>query len=127
MSSRRRPSLFPPNFFLLFLTFLLFFFFFFVAQCHEEIAWSSDPETLKVTQAFREGTIHQHIYQQVRNELLSFFLLLDFVPELKLIYLRFLFEQDGKTLDFLYYFDYLRAYPHVYSEMTKPYGPPGGK
>jgi len=62
------------------------------------------------------------------KELLSFFLLfLDFAPELKLMYLRFLFEQDGKTLDFLYYFDYLRAYPHVYNEMTKPYGPPGGK
>jgi len=122
LPTRLYPSLFHPNYF-----FCFSLSFFFVAQCHEEIAWSSDPETLKVTQAFREGTIHQHIYQQVRKELLLFLLLLDFVPKLKLMYLRFLFEQDGKTLDFLYYFDYLRAYPHVYNEMTKPYGPPGGK
>lgn len=67
-------------------------------QCHEEITWSTDPETQKITIAFREGTIHQHIYQQ-----------------------------DAKTLDFLYYFDYLRAYPHKYDDMTKAFGPQNGK
>ena len=92
-------------------------------QCHEEIAWSSDPETLKLTQAFREGTIHQHIYQQVKDGVIFYVLLVHKLT----CFLCFLSNQDGKTLDFLYYFDYLRAYPHVYSEMTKPYGPPGGK
>jgi len=40
---------------------------------------------------------------------------------------RLVFPQDAKTLDFLYYFDYLRAYPHNYSDMTKAFGPQNGK
>jgi hypothetical protein len=34
--------------------------------------------------------------------------------------------QDGKTLDFLYYFDYLRAYPRDYSSMTSAFAGPAG-
>lgn len=34
-------------------------------QCHEEIAWSSEPNTIRAAAAFRENVIHKHVFEQV--------------------------------------------------------------
>lgn len=42
-------------------------------QCHEEIAWSSEPDTLRATTDFRENVIHKHIFAQVFAHVYCFF------------------------------------------------------
>lgn len=87
-------------------------------QSHEEIDWSSSPATLAATSAFRDTVIHPHIFQQVHAPKCC-------TPRSLTCYKRLLLYffciQDGKSLDFLYYLDFLRALPKDYAAMTTAY------
>jgi uncharacterized membrane protein YgcG len=100
-----------------------------VSQCHEVIDWSSNPDTLRATAAFRDEVIHPHIFQQVtftRAARLSCPSSLSHTLLTRPLCAVPLCLQDGKSLDFLYYFDYLRAYPRDYSSMTSAFAAPSG-
>ena len=42
-------------------------------QCHEEIAWSAEPDTVRATTSFRDNVIHPHVFQQVGDYYCSYY------------------------------------------------------
>jgi hypothetical protein len=81
---------------------------------------------VRATSAFRDNVIHPHIFQQV-------LFLSACVMVSRPIYRAYCASQDGKSLEFLYYLDFLRACPRDYSSMTSAFssaakgGPPAIK
>jgi hypothetical protein len=80
---------------------------------------------VRATSAFRDNVIHPHIFQQVCP--------LCVCGDGSPIYRAYCASQDGKSLEFLYYLDFLRACPRDYSSMTSAFssaakgGPPAIK